>query len=135
MSLVFKNSVTYSGDKKGVIKTPGKPDMEISPPAEFGGPEGVLTPEDLFIASLNSCLMLTFLSICRTSRIKITSYSSEAVGMIEKSNNKHAFTGINISVDIKAEGADRQKLGRLLDIAEKNCIISNSIKTKVNIKY
>ena len=55
----YTNTVTWKENKKGVLTSEGKPDLEVATPSEFGGPEGSWTPEDLLVASVNSCIMTT----------------------------------------------------------------------------
>ena len=58
---VYKNSLKWQRDKKGELSSSGKADIEIATPPEFKGHPGIWSPEDLFVASVNSCIMTTFL--------------------------------------------------------------------------
>ena len=58
----YRTSVRWSQQKKGNISSPGKPEIEVATPPEFKGHEGIWSPEDLFVASVNVCVMSTFLA-------------------------------------------------------------------------
>ncbi len=132
----YTTSVTYSEMRKGVLSSEGLAPFEVATPPQFpGGHEGIWSPEHLYVASAEICLMTTFLSIAEKSRLEFVQYSSEAVGTLEKTAEGMLMTKIVIKpkVVIKDEGKkDRTLL--LLDKAEKYCLISNSMKTAVSIE-
>ena len=58
----YRNDVLWKAGRRGTISGVGKPDLDISSPPEFKGEAGFWTPEDMFLASLNTCVMLTFVA-------------------------------------------------------------------------
>src|ERR1700722_5349940 len=64
--------------KGGAIVLPGS-----AAPA-FKGDADRVDPEEAFVASLSSCHMLTFLSICARKRLVVESYEDDASGTLEK---------------------------------------------------
>jgi organic hydroperoxide reductase OsmC/OhrA len=56
----------------------------LGAPPEFNGREGTWSPEQLFVASVNDCFMLTFLAIAENSKLALLCYSSTARGKLEK---------------------------------------------------
>ena len=58
---IYKSSVIWQGQKLGLISSIDKPSFKVATPPEFKGHPGTWTPEDLFISSVNSCIMTTFL--------------------------------------------------------------------------
>lgn len=132
----YKNKLSWQEDKKGKLTLKDKPSLEISTPQEFGGPKGYLSPEDLFVASVNSCIMTSFLYFSEKKKVKIESYESEAIGRLSKGIKGFYFSEIEIKLDVKAEmESEQEKVHRLIDTAKKYCLISNSIKTQVKLKY
>ena len=57
---VFKNVLSQEAGKTATTSMSGAPNTEIGPPEEYGGRPDTLNPEELFVASINSCLMLVF---------------------------------------------------------------------------
>ena len=107
-----------------------------SSPAYFGNP-ALTNPEEILIASLSSCFMLTFLSIAALKRFVVDSYEDEAE--CELGKNEHGKTMISrIILRPKVNfGAGRQPapevLAELYRKAEENCFVSNSLQSEVAI--
>lgn len=132
MEYFYRNSITWKGEKKGVLSSEGKQDIEIAAPPEFRGHEGMWTPEDLYVAAVSSCILFTFMSIAQRKKVEIASFKSEAVGKLEIKDGKALMTEVNVRLDIKPENPGEQGLIRdILEAAEKNCLISNSMTAKV----
>jgi len=131
---IYKNSLKWEGEKQGLLSSSGKPDIKVATPSEFRGHPGVWTPEDLFAASVNSCIMTTFLYYAEKNGIELVSYESQAEGVLELKEGRLIFSEIKIKplVFIR-RNSDIQKVKVILEASEKNCLISNSIKCKVKV--
>ena len=66
---IYQTELQWTEQKKGVVSASGKPSFETAVPPEFKGHEGIWTPEDLFVASVNVCLMATFLYYAETEKL------------------------------------------------------------------
>jgi peroxiredoxin-like protein len=131
---IYKNFIKWCGQKKGVLSSFDKPKVEIATPHEFGGHFGIWTPEDLLVASVNSCIMTTFLFYAKKENLEFLSYESEAEGVLERVGNHFIFSEIKIRPQILVkQDTYIQKAKELMKLSEKNCFISNSIKSKVEI--
>jgi len=136
MAYQYKNKLIWTENKKGRLDIEGKPSLQISTPEEFGGEKGYLSPEDLFVASVNSCLMTTFLYFADKKKVKIKSYTSEAIGTLSKGLKGFCFSEIEIKIEVSAEDNEVQKkIPELIELAKRYCLISNSIKSKVKLIY
>ncbi|MFO7444817.1 MAG: OsmC family protein [Ignavibacteriaceae bacterium] len=129
----YETTVKWDKDRIGNISADGMPDVTVATPPEF--PKGVpdiWSPEHLFVASVNICLMTTFLAIADNSNLQFKSFSSKAKGKLEKVDGKFAISEIelNPSVTVTQE-KDVERAKRIIDKAEQNCLISNSIKSKI----
>ncbi len=131
----YKTSLRWEGEKRGTISTPGKTDISVATPPEFKGPEGIWSPEDLFVASVNICLMTTFLAFIDRAGLVPLEYHSDAEGTLELGSTGFSFTKIILrpTIVVKTE-EDRSKAQELIEKAEKNCLISNSIKAQVHLE-
>jgi organic hydroperoxide reductase OsmC/OhrA len=122
---------------KGTLSSPVSPDkIEVATPAEFpNGMKEKWTPEHLFVASVSACLMSTFLLVADNSKLKFISFESNATGTIEKVEGKLAVTEIILKpVLILPGGQKEEKARRILEMSEKACAISNSVKTKITLQ-
>jgi organic hydroperoxide reductase OsmC/OhrA len=107
----------------------GTADMTIAPPSTFGGPGNVISPEDLQVAAVASCFILSFKAIAAASKLDWDSLSVEACGTLDKVDRGMQFTGFTTTARLAIPaGASREKAERLLLKAEQACFITNSLK-------
>jgi len=129
---MYKTSIKSYGKAEGIIKSEGKPIIELSTPVEFGGKEGVWTPEDLLVASVNACILTTFSYYAKKRGLGFESYESSAVGIVELVEMQYIFSEITITPKIVVESEKDVEIAEdLLKISEKACFVSNSLKSKV----
>lgn len=131
----YHTTVRWTEQRKGVISCAGKPDVEVATPPEFKGHPNIWSPEDLFVASANICLMTTFLAFAERAGLAFSSYESEAEGKLELVEGKFQFTAITLKPTITLKSAaDVGKAKELIEKAEANCLISNSMKAQVTLE-
>ena len=131
---LYHTAVKWTEQRKGVISCAGKPNVEVATPPEFKGHDGIWSPEDLFVASANICLMTTFLAVAERAGLPFISYESSAEGRLELVDGKFQFTALTLKpvITLPARG-DRVKAKELIEKAEANCLISNSMKAHVTL--
>ncbi len=131
----YHTTVRWTEQRKGIISCAGKPDVEVATPPEFKGHPNIWSPEDLFVASANICLMTTFLAFAERGGLAFASYESEAEGKLELVEGKFQFTTITLKPTITLKSAaDAGKAKELIEKAEANCLISNSMKAQVTLE-
>ena len=130
-------SVKSKGDAVGNLTASGDnlPDIAIAPPLQFGGPGDVWSPEDLLMASISNCLVLSFRAIARASKLEWHSIECESKGELDKVERKLQFTSVvSIVKLVIPETESKEKAEQLLNKAEQTCLISNSISCGSQIK-
>ena len=132
----YSTEVAWTGGRSGDLSAPDLPDMEVDAPPEFKGHEGIWTPEHLFVAAVNSCFMTTFLAIAENSKLEFVSFSADAKGKLERLEGQgFIMTEVVLCPKLLVSHArDIERAGRILEKAEKNCLISNSIKTETKLE-
>ena len=132
----YTTEVEWTGERHGDLSAPVLPSLKVDAPPEFKGHEGVWTPEHLFVASVNSCFMTTFLAIAENSKLEFVSFSADAKGKLEKlSGQGFMMTEITLRPKLVLKNArDAERALRILEKAEKHCLISNSIKTQTRLE-
>lgn len=131
----YRTAVKWTEQRKGTITCEGKPDIQVATPPEFKGHEGIWSPEDLYVASANICLMTTFLAVAERAGLTFTSYHCEAEGRLELVEGKFQVTVITLRPQIALQsGSDAAKAKELIEKAEANCLISNSMKTRITLE-
>ena len=133
---LYNTTVHWKNDRIGELSEETLPAITVATPPEFAkGVPNIWSPEHLFVASANVCLMTTFLSIAENSKLEFVSYKANAVGKLDKADGKFAIVEIVLSPEITlAQGVDENRARRILEKSEANCLISNSMKTKITLQ-
>ncbi len=130
----YETTVIWKEEKKGLLCSFGKETIKIATPPEFQGHEGMWSPEDLFVASVNVCIKTTFLHYAQKNNFEFLSYESKAEGVLERVGDQFLFSEIKVMPKIAVKSNTQiQKAKEFIVLAEKNCLISNSIKSKVEV--
>ncbi len=131
---LYDVSVHWDENRKGTMRSTVLPQqIEVATPPEFPkGMENIWSPEHLFVAAVNSCLMTTFLAIAENSKMEFTHFDSKATGKLEMQEGKYKMTEITLMPVVKIkEEQQKERMERVLQKAEKACLISNSISSKI----
>ena len=130
----YQADVFWKSGRRAVISSGGKPDIEVSSPPEFKGEAGFWTPEDMFVASVNLCTLMTFVAFAQRKELDFVSYESAAEGVLEFVDGKYRFTEIILHphLVLKSE-SDIGRAQQILDDAHKGCLVSNSITAAVKV--
>ena len=136
MPLFYEAEVEWTGERKGDLRSPNLPTLGVAAPPEFQGHEGVWTPEHLYVASVTACFMTTFLAIAENSKLETVSLCAGARGKLEKVEGAgFQITEIVLKPKLVIQFTrDLERAKRIIEKAEKNCFISNSIKTLVTVE-
>jgi peroxiredoxin-like protein len=108
--------------------------LDIAAPKEFDGPGDKWSPEELLVASVADCLILTFRAIASASKLEWSDLSCEAKGTLEMVDRKTQFTEIHINASLTINSQeDEGKAVQVLEKAENNCLITNSLTAKKHL--
>jgi organic hydroperoxide reductase OsmC/OhrA len=137
----YHTSVTWKGEHLGHIVMGNGPEMDFSAPPDSKGLPGVLTPEDAFVAAVNTCVMMMFLWSCERLKLSLLSYECRAEGIkrIELDKTEvftkiRLFPKIRIKAEDKTQAAVTSRLQRALKSAQKYSLVANSIKSQLDIE-
>lgn len=128
-------AASAQSDSNLTTSSPGLADLETAAPTEFGGPGDQWSPETLLVAAVADCFILSFKAIARASKLEWDALSVDADGVLEKVDRVTQFTAFHIraSLDIPA-GTRPEKAERLMAMAEKSCLITNSLKADSHLE-
>ena len=126
------NYETYSREYS--IEIAGKPALTGSADPAFRGDASLYNPEDMLLAALSACHMLSYLALCARSRIAVAAYTDAASGtMSETAPHRVGFTEVTLRPRVViAAGADSVKAKALHDQAHEICFIANSVNFPVH---
>ncbi|HWP56887.1 MAG TPA: OsmC family protein [Candidatus Acidoferrales bacterium] len=134
--LYYTHQLTWTEGKKGRLSGTDLPALEVATPPEFDGAPGFWSPEQLFVASANACVMATFIAIAANSKLVFKAYTSSATGKLEKvPSGGFQITEIVIKARIAiGQAKDKERAERVLIKAEENCLVSRSMKSRVIVE-
>jgi organic hydroperoxide reductase OsmC/OhrA len=96
--------------------------------------EAAVDPEEMLVAALSNCHMLSFLHLARLAGFIVASYRDHAEGVMEEiAPGRQAMTKVVLHPDIEWTGRvpDKTELDHLHHEAHELCFIANSVKTEV----
>ena len=136
----FEARLTWTGETREYesytrthrIEVPGKPVLTGSSAAEFKGDAALHNPEDLLVAALSSCHLLSYLAVAARSRLVVLGYEDRASGTMQLVDKRMRFTEVVLRPRVTvARGTDLAKATALHDKAHDVCFIANSVNFPV----
>jgi len=141
---VFEGTAKWKSEIDSDVIIKGKHLTTVSPPPEFGGKKGYLMPEEIFAASLASCMNTLFLLIAKNSNLQLKKLETKAIlNMNAEGLEKLLFTKIHFDLTVGLEKdieRERKKMNTCFQIAQRICPIRQSwgenvpITFKLNVK-
>jgi len=115
------------------ISSAGKSIIAGSSDPAFRGDRSRWSPEDLLVASLTACHKLWYLHLCAEAGVVVESYTDEAVGVMEESDDGGGqFVEVVLRPRVKlALGSDEAKALALHHDAHAKCFIARSVNFPV----
>lgn len=131
----YRTDVTWGSGRRAVVTAEGKAALDVSSPPEFKGEPGLWTPEDLFVASVNACTLMTFVAYAQAKGLELAGYESSAEGVLEYAEGKYRFTEIILRPRLAVKSpADIERAREVLEKSHELCFVSNSISAAVKIE-
>ena len=107
------------------------PSLSSAPPVQFGGPGDQWSPETLLVAASADCLILTFRAIARASKLPWVRVDCDAEGVLDRVDGVTRFTQMRLNARlVLPAGGDLERARRLIEKAEKTCLITCSLKAE-----
>jgi len=118
-----------------VFEVDGKPPLEVSAAPQHCGDPRRLNPEELFLAAVASCQLLTYLALAAHAGVRITAYGDHATGTLAPADDKSRVGEVVLHPRITvATAADAAKARTLVDAAHEACFIANSLSCPIRIE-
>ena len=113
------------------IQAPPRAPIAAGSPPQFGGSETVWSPEELLVAAALECLWTTIEAYARHDALDVRGWTGTGTAILEKGTPIPTFSSITLHVELAVAHGDEERGRRLLETAEKRCIISNALKVPV----
>ena len=131
---IGQGTSTYEGySREHILRIAGKPDLIATADPLFRGDATLHNPEDLLLAALSGCHLLTYLALCARARINVLSYRDKAEGtlLLTKDGGGH-FTEVVLRPEvIVAEERMLEKAQHFHGEVHKYCFIARSVNFPV----
>lgn len=130
-------SAVASGQVSGDVELGGSrlPTLASAAPVEFGGPGDRWSPETLITAAVADCFVLTFRAVAHASKLAWTSLRCEVGGTLDRVEKVTQFTRFDIRAHLQVPAETSvEQAGRVLEKAERGCLISNSLKAAMHLE-
>lgn len=137
----YNTTVSWKGDHWGHLQMGNGPQYMFSAPPDAEGHAGVFTPEDAFVASVNTCVMLMFIWAAERFKLDLLSYEcyGEGTKLVELDRTEiFAAICLRPHIRVAANGsgpaAVEARVRRALQSAQKYSLMANSIKGDVMVE-
>ena len=119
--------------RSGLVAASGiEPSIAFSAPPEFQGKPGCWTPEHFLIAAVAGCFVSTFSGMAHISKLDLLLLDLEVEGTLEREEGGWRFTQFNLRPRLKIDlQKDRDRAIRLLEKAEKTCLVARSLNSRI----
>jgi organic hydroperoxide reductase OsmC/OhrA len=133
-SFRYKANTAWNSARRGTLSASGKPNINVGSPPEFKGEPDIWAPEELLVGSVNTCMMLTFLTLAQTKGLTPARYESEAEGLLENIEGRYRITEVMVRPRVSLKDkAELERAREIMESVEAQCFISNSVKSKVSL--
>ena len=134
-TFMYDTAILWANGRQGTLSAEGKPSLAVASPPEFKGIPGVWTPEDLLVASIESCQMTTFLALAARAGLQLRRYRSSARGILENPGDGYRFTSVEVQPHIvAAHGTEVGTVEELVRQAHSLCLVSRSVTCSVIVR-
>jgi peroxiredoxin-like protein len=133
-ALPHRYRATGTGRTTGDVEltADGLPRLQSASPAEFDGPGNRWSPETLLVGAVAVCFILTFRAIAKASRVSWISLDCDVTGTLDRVDRVTQFTGFDMRAHLMIPaGEDTDRARQALEKAERNCLISRSLKASI----
>jgi peroxiredoxin-like protein len=132
-SFDFVSSARWTSGRNGVATGHAvEPPIKFSAPPEFQGEAGIWTPEHFFTSAVATCFVTTFQAIATFSKFSAAALEVSVEGKVEKGEGGYRFTRVTVRPVLTIQNeADRERAMRLLEKAEKACLVSRSLNSEI----
>jgi len=122
--------VTAAAEAAGnvTVSSAGLPALETNAPPEFGGPDGLWSPETLFAAAIADCYILSFRACSTAAKLEWLGLNAEVDAVLDRVERQLRFTEVEIRATLHLPaGSDEARARQVAEKAERSCLISNSL--------
>jgi organic hydroperoxide reductase OsmC/OhrA len=137
-TFTYDVELAWDGDRRSILTAGDRPALAAGPPEDFPHGEAERwSPEHLFLGSLASCTMLSFLAHADHAGVEVERYDASISGTITRraSDGRYAVVEVRLQPRVRVAGGQRQAAEGLTAKAERDCFISASTTADVQTSW
>lgn len=132
---IYTVGSTASTHSPVTLSCEGVADLLSVAPKQFGGTGEYWSPEDLLVASVADCYIMSFKALAKHSKLDWDSIQCDTVGKLERIEKITRFTEFDLTVALSIpEQASRSMAERLVQKAKQICLITNSLNAQCTLQ-
>ena len=138
---VYHTTVQWKGEHWGHIVMGNGPEMPFSAPPDAQGHPDVFTPEDAFVAAVNTCVMMMFIWATERFKLDLQSYACRAEGtkLIELDRTEiftevRLWPHIRVAANAEKPAVVEARIKKGLQAALKYSLVANSVKSEIVVE-
>ena len=130
---LFEVQLNWLAGTRGVLSAMGaEGTVHVGTSPEFGGSGKPWSPEHLFLSSVSSCFMSTYIVFAKKMNFEIADFECAATGQAEVVDGKYRFTFIHLYPKAYTKNiADKETVLMAMEKAKKYCLVSNSLNAEI----
>jgi putative redox protein len=102
----------------------------VDRPNENGGTNLGPMGGELFLAAAGGCFMSNLLAAIKAREANVTGVQIEVIGVL----GEVPVRFVSLELRVTAEGPDRELLQKLVEIADRGCIVMNTLRVTLAVK-
>jgi organic hydroperoxide reductase OsmC/OhrA len=137
-SFSYSVSLERERGRLASVAATGRTAIDTAPPEDFpAGDASRWSPEHLFLASLQACTMLSFLSHAEHNGVPVKAYSARTEGTVMRrvEDGRYAFVQVRQRPRVTVEAGQREAARAIVGKAERDCFISASTTAELQVDW
>jgi organic hydroperoxide reductase OsmC/OhrA len=117
------------------VSAGGPPELRMAPPVEFDGPGDAWSPEQLLVASVESCFLFTLRAVAAEAKLEYKSAHITGEGLLQRKDGVIRMTEVVLRpVLALPAGSDSVAAVQVLERSAKLCFVSASLSAPVRLE-
>ncbi len=132
---VYSNKVVWKEEHLGHTHCGNGTEMDFSAPPDLYGHPDMMTPEDAYLMSVNTCIHMMVLWAMKRFKLELVKFECSAEGEVEEHIDKTSwFKRVVLKPNLTIRGGSESALRRALQMAQKYSTIAASVKSEILIE-
>lgn len=121
-----------SYSRNALVSISGHPDVETTAATGFGGGSDRWNPEELLLAAISQCHMLSFLYEANRRGVEVHGYEDTATASMEYKGGGGAMTEARLSLSVITD-VSAELVAEISQNAEKYCVLRSSVNFPITV--